>query len=35
MVSTKARYFASMIDQATTNCFLLGQEIREVPSRKQ
>jgi len=34
-VSAKARYSASVLERATTDCFLLRQEIREVPSRKQ
>jgi hypothetical protein len=35
VTGARARYSASVLDRATTVRFLLRQEIREVPSRKQ
>jgi len=35
VVSTTTRYLASVLDRATTVYFLLRQEMREVPSKKQ
>jgi hypothetical protein len=35
VVSARARYSASVLERATTVCFLLCQEMTEVPSRKQ
>jgi hypothetical protein len=35
VVSTRARYLVSILDRATTDCFLLHHEIKEVPSKKQ
>jgi hypothetical protein len=35
VVSARARYSASVLDRAATDCFLLRHEIKEVPSKKQ
>ena len=35
VVSTRARYSASVLERETTSCFLLRHETREVPNRKQ
>jgi hypothetical protein len=35
VVSARARYSTSILDQATIDCFLLRHEIKEVPSKKQ
>ena len=35
VVSASARYSASVLERATTDCFLLRQEMRESPRRKQ
>jgi hypothetical protein len=35
VVSVRARYSALVLDRATTDCFLLRHEIKEVQSKKQ
>jgi hypothetical protein len=35
VVSVRARYLALLLDRATTDCFLLCYEIKEVQSKKQ
>ena len=35
VVSARAQYFASVLERATKVCFLLRQEIKEEPRRKQ
>ena len=35
VVSTRARYSASVLERATRVCFLLHQKVREEPRRKQ